>query len=57
MPADTVRPTKPVLIHVDPVEWAEFKRLVGRRKASLRIRAMVRVEIEAQRRINRSTTR
>lgn len=56
MPVDCVRPTKPVLVHVDPEEWSEFKKLVGSRKASRRIRALIRVEIERQRRVNRSVT-
>lgn len=54
MPVDCVRPTKPVLVHVDPVEWREFKKLVGSRMASRRIRALIRVEIERQRKVNRS---
>lgn len=54
MPMDCVRPTKPVLVHLDPVEWKEFQRLVGRRKASRRIRALIRTEIEAQVQVNQS---
>lgn len=54
MPRDCVRPTKPVLVHVDPVEWERFKKLVGHRRASRRIRALIRFEIENQERVNRS---
>jgi hypothetical protein len=57
MPVDCVRPTKPVLVHVDPEEWSEFRKLVGSRMASRRIRALIRVEIERQIRVNRSTQR
>ncbi len=44
MPVDT-ETTKPVLIHVNPQDWLEFKRLVGSRKASMRLRAMIRRDI------------
>jgi len=45
MPADT-RETKPVLIHVNPDDWALFQELCGRRKVSMTIRRMVRRELK-----------
>lgn len=45
MPADTDR-TVPVLIHVNPDDWAEFKRISGKRRASLKVRKLIRNEIK-----------
>lgn len=45
MPAD-VEVTKPVLIHVDPGDWAEFQKLCGKRRVSLKIRKIVREELK-----------
>ena len=44
MPVDTDR-TISVLVHVNPDEWAQFKRLCGKRRASLRVRTLIRREI------------
>ena len=44
MPKDTPV-TKPVLIHVDPDDWEQFKLLCGNYKVSRRIRAIVRREL------------
>lgn len=41
VPADT-KVTKPVLIHVNPQDWQEFRRLVGSRRASYRLRVFIR---------------
>jgi hypothetical protein len=49
MPVDTDK-TKPVLIHVNPKDWAEFRKLAGSRRASMRVRALIRRELaQAQR--------
>jgi hypothetical protein len=45
MPVDTPV-TKPVLIHVNPDDWKKFQKLVGRRMASRRIRALIAREIK-----------
>lgn len=55
MPADTVRKTTPVLIHLDPVHWREFKKIAGSRKASMRLRAMMREVIVEHRKATRPT--
>ena len=44
MPVDT-DVTKPVLIHVNPKDWAEFKKLVGSRRASITLRQMIRARL------------
>jgi hypothetical protein len=36
---------KPVLIHVDPDDWAEFQKLCGNYRVSKRIRKLVRQEL------------
>lgn len=41
MPIDTPI-TKPVIIHVNPDDWAQFRKLVGSRRASYRLRCMIR---------------
>jgi hypothetical protein len=56
MPVDTDE-TKPVLVHINPREWAEFKRLVGSRKASITVRRLIRAEIRLQRAIARRDNR
>jgi hypothetical protein len=48
MPVD-VDETTPVLIHVNPDDWEAFKKLAGRRRASMKLRAMIRKEIAAAR--------
>lgn len=48
MPVDTDE-TKPVLIHVNPKDWAEFKRVVGSRNASITVRRLIRKEIRRSR--------
>jgi hypothetical protein len=53
MPVDTER-TVPVLVHIDPKDWAEFKKIAGRRKASMRLRQLIRTEIRLQRAVARS---
>lgn len=46
MPVDTEN-TTPVLVHLDPNDWEAFKKLAGRRRASMKLRAMIRKEISA----------
>jgi hypothetical protein len=48
MPTDTER-TIPVLIHVNPDDWAEFKRISGKRRASMKVRKLIRNEIKRAR--------
>ena len=45
MPVDTKK-TRPVLVHINPTDWAEFKRIVGSRRASLTVRKLIRAEIQ-----------
>jgi hypothetical protein len=54
MPADTEK-TKPVLVHLDPDDWEAFKKLVGKRQASMAVRRMIRSELRQSR--SRSFTR
>lgn len=35
----------PVLVHMDRGDWEQFKLLAGKRKASMRLRRMVREEL------------
>lgn len=45
MPKDTPV-TKPVLVHLNPRDWEQFKELCGSGKASRRIRAIIRRELK-----------
>lgn len=53
MPVDCDRPTKPVLVHLDPDDWAEFKAIAGSRQASRRLRQLIRSELRMARAIAR----
>lgn len=45
MPADTAS-TIPVLVHLNPDDWKKFKKLSGHRKASMRVRQLIRLELD-----------
>lgn len=55
MPVDTKR-TVPVLVHIDPKDWAEFKQIAGSRKASFLLRQLIRTEIRLHRAFTRAQT-
>jgi hypothetical protein len=49
VPTDT-ETTIPVLIHVNPDDWAEFKRISGNRRASMKMRRLIRNELKRAKR-------
>lgn len=50
MPVD-VQFTQPVLVHLDPDDYEEFKKLCGNRRVSMKIRAMIRSELKQHREV------
>lgn len=46
MPTDS-KDTVPVLVHMDRKDWEKFKEVTGKRKASQRLRHLVRADLNS----------
>ena len=44
---DDTSNTRPVLVHIDRDDWEQFKKMVGERQASKRVRFLVRQDLNA----------